>query len=100
MTDEMFDVPEEWGLSEQQEVVIGSLIDDAGSYIPPYELCRALYDGKFKKGCPAPAKLRVLMQRCRDILHDLTEGKVRIETRRGQGWRITKKSRMILVNLD
>lgn len=100
MSNDEFEVPEEWGLSEQQEVVIGSLIDDAGSFIPPYELCRALYEGKFKKGCPAPAKLRVLVQRCRDILAELTDGKVEIETKRGKGWRITKKGRMILANLD
>ena len=94
-----FEVPNEWGLSDQQEIIIGSLMDDAGKFIPAYELCNGLYpDDKkgYEAGCPAPAKLRVLVQRCRDIVHDLTNGKASIETKRGKGWRVTKKSRIIL----
>ena len=96
---EEFEVPDEWGLSEQQEVVIGSLIDERGKYIPPCELCNALYpdDKTYKAGSPAPAKLRVLVQRCRDIVEDLTEGRAEIENKRGKGWRITKRDRIILM---
>lgn len=93
-----FEIPPQWGLSEQQECVIGSLIDDAGNYAPPYQLCAVLYpnDPPYAKGAPAPAKLRVLVQRCRDIVYDLTDGRAEIETKRGKGWRVTKKSRLIL----
>lgn len=94
---EEFEVPDEWGLSEQQEFVIGSLIDERGKYVPPFELCNELYDEEYEAGAPAPAKLRVLMQRCRDIVADLTSGRVEIETRRGKGWRITKRARIILM---
>ena len=96
---EEFEVPDEWGLSEQQEVVIGSLIDERGKYIPPYALCAALYpnDDRYEPGSPAPAKLRVLVQRCRDIVSALTDDRSEIETKRGKGWRITKRSRIILM---
>lgn len=93
---EQFEIPEEWNLSDQQDVVIGSLLDDAGEYISAAELQDALYGEKVEPGSAAPAKLRVLIQRCRDIVYELSDGKVEIETRRGKGWRITKKGRLIL----
>lgn len=97
MSDE-FEVPDEWGLSEQQEIVIGSLIDDAGRFIPACEFCNALYpdDKTYEVGDPAPAKLRVLVQRCRDIVAELTNERVKIETKRGKGWRLTKKGKILL----
>lgn len=99
MSNEEFEVPDEWGLSVQQEVVIGSLIDERGKYIPPFEFCNALYmdDGLYKRLDPAPAKLRVLLQRCRAIVVKLTDGRAKIDTMRGKGWRITKKARVILM---
>ena len=96
---EQFEIPKEWDLSPQQEVVIGSLIDDAGEYISPLEFCEALYDDYDPEEKAAPAKLRVLVQRCREIVSELTEGAVKIEVRRNKGWRITKKSRIILKRL-
>lgn len=93
----VFTIPPEWELSPQQEVVIGSLIDEAGDYISAADFCDALYD----ENCPgpAPAKLRVLIQRCREILEELTGDQVQVETRRYKGWRITKKDRIILKRL-
>ena len=91
---EMFEIPEEWNLSPQQDVFIGSLLDDAGVFISPEQFCDALY-GEECDG-PAPAKLRVLKQRCDEIIRELTEGKVAIEVKRNKGWRITKKGRLIL----
>ena len=89
-----FKIPEEWELSEQQELVIGSLVDYAGEYISPAEFCFALYDEEIEG--PAPAKLRVLMQRCRQILDEITGEQVDIEVKRNKGWRITKKGRILL----
>lgn len=96
---EEFEVPDEWGLSEQQEFLIGSLIDERGKYVQAYQLCNELYldDRPYDPGEPAPAKLRVLVQRCRDIVADLTNGRSKIDTMRGKGWRITKRSRVILM---
>lgn len=95
-----FEIPESWGLSAQQECLIGSLLDEAGEYLSADDLCDALYpDDVREEGAPAPAKLRVLIQRCRDILHELSGGRADIEGKRGTGWRITKKGRVILRNL-
>lgn len=92
-----FKIPEWWGLSEQQEFVIGTLMDMPGKFVAPYVLCNGLYlDDKAKKGDPAPAKLRVLLQRCRDIIEGLTGSEAQIETKRGKGWRVTRKSHAIL----
>lgn len=91
-----FDVPESWGLSPQQEDLIGTLLDEAGEYVSPADLCDIIYEEEMPDDAPAPAKLRVLVQRCRDIVFELSDGKAEIETRRGKGWRITKKGRLIL----
>lgn len=96
---EEFEIPDEWGLSERQEVVIGSLIDARGAYIPAFELCNALYvdDAPYKRDDSAPAKLRVLMQRCRQIVDDLSAERTRIAGKRGKGWRITMRERIYLI---
>ena len=90
----LFEIPEDWQLSEHQEIVIGSLLDNPGEYISAAEFCDALY-GEECPG-PAPAKLRVLIQRCRQIIFGISNGRAKIESRRFKGWRITKKDRMIL----
>ena len=91
-----FELPTNWGLSEQQELVIGSLLDDAGRYLSAKALCDALYSGSMSKNQPAPAKLRVLIQRCREILHKLSKGVVTIDVRRNSGWKITVHNRGVL----
>lgn len=96
---EQFELPNSWGLSEQQELVIGSLLDDAGRYLSAKVLCDALYGGAMKTKQPAPAKLRVLIQRCRDILHTRSKGLVKIDVRRNSGWKITKHNREVLQNI-
>ncbi len=85
------ELPEAWGLSEQQDFIIGSLADEPGVYQSAYDFCEELY-GHAEPGMPAPAKLRVLIQRCREILHDETDGKVKIEGKRGSGWYMSRKS--------
>lgn len=91
-----FTVPDEWGLSEQQEVVLGSLLDAAGEFVAPIEFVSALYDDEVEPGMAAPAKLRVLVQRCRAILDEQSKGKVKIITRRNLGWKISSKGRLLL----
>lgn len=95
---DQFEIPEIWGLSPQQEVVIGSLLDDAGRFVSPCDLCMSLYGGPAENKMVAPAKLRVLIQRCREILSDVSEKRVTIETKRGTGWRISRKHRVVLRN--
>ena len=92
------ELPVRWGLSEQHEFIIGSLADEPGTYISAYEFCDELY-GDADPGMPAPAKLRVLVQRCREILHGKTDGRVLIEGKRGSGWYMSRKSVAILRNI-
>lgn len=82
-------LPESWGLSEQQDIVIGSLIDNAGSYVSAVDFCEDIYS----ETCygPAPAKLRVLIQRCRAIIDNYSEGKVEVLVKRNSGWKLTKR---------
>lgn len=94
---DLFEIPANWKLSPQQEVVIGSLIDEAGTYISVSAFCEALYEEDYVG--PAPAKLRVLVQRCREVLGELTEGRAKIETKRNKGYRITRKTSVILRSL-
>lgn len=96
---EQFELPSSWNLSEQQELVIGSLLDDAGRYLSAKCLCDALYGGVHTTKQPAPAKLRVLIQRCRDILHKRSKGLVKIDVRRNSGWKITTHNRQVLQNI-
>lgn len=98
MTYRPFEVPAEWSLSPQQECVIGTLMDDAGHFTTAGQFCEALYGEGFDKG-PAPAKLRVLMQRCRAIIQDKSHDKVTILIKRNSGWKLTKKSRLIFLKI-
>ena len=82
-------LPESWGLSEQQDIVIGGLIDFAGSYTSAGEFCMEIYDEDC--GGPAPAKLRVLIQRCRTIIDNYSEGKIAVLVKRNSGWKLTKR---------
>jgi hypothetical protein len=86
-------LPKSWNLSGYQECVIGSLLDAAPDYVPFSSLTKAMY-GKASK--TAPAKLRVTVQRCRDIVWDKTEGNVEIEGKRGSGWRLTVRGALVL----
>ena len=97
MAQKSFNIPEDWGLSAQQELMIGSLLDEAGRFISPAELSAALYpDDPIDDGMRAPAKMRVLIQRCRELMDKHTGGIVTIVTRRNSGWKISKKSRLLL----
>lgn len=84
--------PENWHLSTVQEFVIGSLADAPGEYMSAYDFCREMYDEEAEATMPAPAKLRVTIQRCREILKERTGGKCKIEGKRGSGWYMTLKS--------
>ena len=97
MPQEPFKIPEAWGLSPQQELVIGSLLDDAGRFLSPAELSEALYpDDPVDDDMRAPAKMRVLIQRCRELMEIHTGGLVTIVTRRNSGWKVSKKSRLMV----
>ena len=97
MPKKQFKIPKAWALSPQQELVIGSLLDDAGRFVSPAELSAALYpDDPIDDGMSAPAKLRVLVQRCRQLLDDHTGGIVPSVSRRNSGWKITKITRLKL----
>ena len=91
---DIFTVPREWGLSPQQEFVIGSLIDSSPRYLSADHMCRELYEEECPG--PAPAKLRVLMMRCREIVEELTNGKGKIQIRRNKGWWVSEKTRKLL----
>ncbi len=78
-----------------ENMLIGTLLDYAGSYVSPKFLCNSLYEEKIGDD-PAPAKLRVLVQRCRAILENRTDDRVKITIRRNTGWKISKKHRLIL----
>ncbi len=94
------ELPNDWKLSERQELVIGSLADEPGEWISAYDFCVALYGKKgCKPGMAAPAKLRVLVQRCREILEEEAGSKVKIEGKRGSGWFMSRKSAAILRNI-
>lgn len=91
VTTDEFQIPEDWRLSPQQALVIGSLADAPGSYISAYAFCRALYGKReAKKGMAGPAKLRVLIQRCREILYERSKGSVDILVKRNHGWMLTR----------
>ncbi len=88
-----FDLPD-W-LSPQQKIVLGLFVDNPGHHVSTGQLCKALY-GEHCDKAPAPAKLRVLIQRCRDILSDITDNGVEVTVRRNSGWKISRKDVLIL----
>ncbi len=90
----LFKIPKAWALSPQQELVIGSFLDEAGHHISTADFCKALYDEDCALG-PAPAKLRVLIQRCRAIIAAKTNGRVVILGKRNSGWKITRKGAVV-----
>lgn len=73
-------------------------MDSAGKYVSSAEFCKGLYGEENGKG-PAPAKLRVLIQRCRDILELRTRGRVGIAVKRNSGWKITRKDAHLLTKI-
>lgn len=75
--------PASWHLSPQQDFIIGTLADENGHYVSSKELTKGLYGEAMH---PAPAKLRVLIQRCRELLHELTDGECAIIGKRNSGW--------------
>jgi len=81
---------EELGISEQQETVLQCLTSEPGVFMAAAELCDVIYDEHIG-GDPAPAKLRVLMQRCRAVVASVSKGRSKIVTRRGVGWKMTRR---------
>lgn len=81
---------EELGISEQQETVLQYLTADPGVFLSAADLCDEIYDEDIEDE-PAPAKLRVLMQRCRKVVTDVSKGRSKIVTRRGVGWKMTRR---------
>ena len=83
-------------LSPQQKIVLGLFIGHPGHHVSTEQFCQALYDDYRHGKIPAPAKLRVLIQRCRNIVDEISEGKVEITVRRNSGWKISRKGIHIL----
>ncbi len=81
-------LPDSWGLTKQQDDVIGGLIDNSGEYMTAATLCRCVYS-EVHTG-PAPAKLRVLIQRCRELVNKFSGDRVSILVKRNSGWKITE----------
>lgn len=90
------ELPRSWRLGSMQDCVIGSLLDEAGDFVSSADLCEALYG---EATTPSPAKLRVLIQVCRETLADLSDGEVKIVGKRNYGWKFTIRSAMRLKKL-
>lgn len=88
-----FDLPD-W-LSPQQKIVLMLFIEYPGCHISADYFCEALYGEHRGKG-PAPAKLRVLIQRCRDIIDEITNNRAEVTIRRNSGWKMSRKDVLIL----
>lgn len=88
-----FKLAEAWGISPQQSTVIGYLLNRPSKYQSTATLCELLYG---KPITPAPAKLRMLIRRCRDIIVDETEDQATIIGKRNSGWKITIKHSMVI----
>lgn len=87
-----YTVPKKWGLTLIESEVICLLIDYPGEYITVREMCGLVYGEDLDRGTPAPAKLRVLVQRCRRIVENVAGLTVEIEIKRGKGWRISRRN--------
>lgn len=88
-----FKLIEAWEISPQQATVIGRLLANPGKFQSSAVLCKLLYG---KATTPAPAKLRMLVQRCRDIVCDETKGTATIIGKRNSGWKIAIKHSMVI----
>lgn len=87
------DLIKTWDISPQQAMVIGLLLAQPSKFKTTAFLCQVLYG---KPITPAPAKLRMLVQRCRDIISDNTDAKATIVGKRNSGWKITIKHSVII----
>ena len=88
---EQLELPEEWGLSSRMEFIIGTLAKNAGSFVPPAELCVELYpDDENDDNMIVPPKLKMMILTCRKILQKHTKGKVKIIVGRNKGYKISK----------
>ncbi len=92
-------LPRIWGMSKIQSRVIRTLANNPGYYTSAYEFCQIIYPRDAEPGMPAPAKLRVLIMECRDMLHDLTDGEIVIDSKRGSGWYMTQETVDALRNI-
>jgi len=88
-----FNLPD-W-LSPQQKIVLTLFIEHPGHHVSTDQFCEVLYGEHRDKG-PAPAKLRVLIQRCRDIIDEITNNRAEVTIRRNSGWKISRKDVLIL----
>lgn len=90
--------PREWCLTEDQEDLLLMFLSAPGEILTTKELMDEFYpDDEYETGTPAPAKLRVMIMRIRDLLtwladeYDLPREPA-LNTKRGQGWTMPKKS--------
>ena len=91
MATEQLELPDKWKLSSSIEFIIGTLADNAGSFVPPAQLCVELYpDDENDDSMIIPAKLKMLVLECRKALKLHTRGKVSIIVGRNKGYKISK----------
>lgn len=103
---EKFEIPEAWKLSPQQALIIGSLADEPGRFISPEDFCKALWPDR-RPETKAPARLRVLMQRCRELIvhhaQDKSDIQLVIVSKRNNGYMMPRtvaaELRKIVANL-
>lgn len=97
MDAEQIEFPESWKLSETMEFIIGTLADNAGSFVPPVQLCVELYpDDENDDDMIIPVKLRVMILYCRKVLRRHTKGRVNIIVGRNKGYKISKAGFVML----
>ena len=94
-----FRVPIDWGATKDQITVIESLMEFPGRFVSPEDLVDWVFDETLPMNAPAPAKLRVLIQRTRATLESNTKSEATIGTKRGRGYRITKRHSRFLQKL-
>ena len=98
--DEQLELPEQWNISARMEFIIGTLADNAGSFVPPVQLCVELYpDDENDDNMIIPPKLRVMVLECRKALDKHTSGKVKIIIGRNKGYKISKAGFIALRNV-
>ncbi len=80
-----------WGFTKTQSLTIMLFLNFPGEYIDGYDILDEIYSEEVEDGAPVPAKVRVLVKRCREGLAEIFEGPPTIKTKRGKGYIMSKK---------
>ena len=85
-----YKIPPSWSPTKDQKKLIEMLAKKPGRYFPTEEIMPWVFAESISTDAPAPAKLRVLVQRSRAFLSERTDNQVSIGIKRNKGYRITK----------